>query len=74
MVAYVVMLKGKIDSTIYTVYMSNQAVKTEHGPPKGQGEKRCEIQDGGQENGCDGRLMAKILIMTVQVNLSCLHY
>ena len=30
-------------------------------PPEGCCEKRCEIQGGGQKNGCDGRLMAKIL-------------
>jgi len=37
-------------------------------PQKGHSEKRCEILGGGQ-NGCDGRLMAKILITTIQVNL-----
>jgi len=35
------------------------------GPQEGHCEKRCEIQGGGQ----DGRLMAKILITTIQVNL-----
>ena len=28
---------------------NSQAVKKECGPQKGQGEKRCEIQGGGQE-------------------------
>ena len=28
---------------------NSQAVKIECGPQKGQGEKRCEIQGGGQE-------------------------
>jgi len=33
-------------------------------PQKGHCEKRCEIQGGGQEmHGCDGRLIAKFLIM-----------
>ena len=57
------------------VYLNqnSQAVKKECGPQKGQDEKRCEIQGGGQEmDGCDGRLMAKILITTIQVNLRCL--
>jgi len=31
--------------------------------------KSSEIQGGGQKNGCDGSLMAKILIMTIQVNI-----
>jgi len=34
-------------------------------PQKGHSEKRCEIQG-------DGRLMAKFLITTIQVNLCCL--
>ena len=34
------------------------------GPQKGYGEKRWQPR-----NGCDGRLMAKILIMTIQVNV-----
>ena len=34
------------------------------GPQKGYGEKRCERP----RNGCDGRLMVKILITTIQVN------
>ena len=33
-------------------------------------KKRCEIQSGDQEmHGCDGRLKAKFLIMTIRVNL-----
>ena len=32
-----------------------------------QGEKRCEIQGGGQEMA----VMAKILMLTIQVNLCC---
>ena len=31
-------------------------------------KKRCEIEGGGQEMAGDGRLMVKILIMTIQVN------
>ena len=39
------------------------------GPQKGYGEKRCEIQGGGQEMAVMvRRLMVKILITTVQVN------
>ena len=36
---------------IYTVYLiqNSQAVKKDCGPEKGYGEKRCEIQGGGQE-------------------------
>ena len=45
-----------------------QAVKIECGPQKGYGEKRCEIQSGGQEI-ADDRLMVKILITTIQVTL-----
>ena len=37
----------------FTVYIylnqNSQAVKKECGPQKGQDEKRCEIQGGGQE-------------------------
>ena len=32
-------------------------------------KKGCEIKSGGQEWLCDDRLMAKILITTIQVNL-----
>ena len=52
----------------YYLIQNSQAVKKQCGPQKGYGEKRCEIQVGGQEIGCDGRLMVKILIMTIQVN------
>jgi len=38
------------------------------GPQEGHCEKRCEIQGGGQEWLC-GRLIAKILITTIQVDL-----
>ena len=41
---------------------------------KGLCERTCKIQSGGQEIGCDSRLMAKILIATIQVNLCCLLY
>ena len=37
---------------MYKLYISkpnSQAVKKECGPQKGQDEKRCEIQGGGQE-------------------------
>ena len=37
-------------------------------PQKGYGEKRCEIPRWRPRNGCDGRLMVKILITTIQVN------
>ena len=54
------------------IYISNpkhpSCKKKVCGPQKGYGEKRCEIQGGGPRNGCDGRLMVKILIMTIQVN------
>ena len=32
-----------------TINQNSQAVKKECGPQKGQGEKRCEIQSGGQD-------------------------
>ena len=37
--------------TIKYIYLiqNSQAVKNECGPEKGYGEKRCEIQGGGQE-------------------------
>ena len=39
------------------------------GPQKGYGEKRCEIQGGGQEMAVMVySLMVKILITTIQVN------
>ena len=44
---------------------NSQAVKKECDPQKGYGEKRCEIQGGGQEMA----VMVKILITTIQVNL-----
>ena len=34
---------------IYYLIQNSQAVKNECGPQKGYGEKRCEIQGGGQE-------------------------
>ena len=34
---------------IYYLIQNSQAVKKECGPEKGYGEKRCEIQGGGQE-------------------------
>ena len=44
------------------------------GPQKGYGEKRCEIQGGGQEMAVMvGRLMVKSLIMTIQVNFVKRH-
>ena len=33
----------------YYLNQNSQAVKKECGPQKGQDEKRCEIQGGGQE-------------------------
>ena len=33
----------------YNLIQNSQAVKKEYGPQKGYGEKRCEIQGGGQE-------------------------
>ena len=33
----------------YYLIQNSQAVKKECGPEKGYGEKRCEIQGGGQE-------------------------
>ena len=34
---------------IYNLIKNSQAVKKRCGPQKGHGEKRCEIQGGGQE-------------------------
>ena len=38
-----------IHDTLWYLNQNIQAVKKECGPQKGQGEKRCEIQGGGQE-------------------------
>jgi len=44
-----------------------QLLKKVCGPQEDHCEKGCEIQGGGQErNGCDGRLIAKLLITTIQ--------
>ena len=39
----------KLSLCIYYLIQNSQAVKKECGPEKGYGEKRCEIQGGGQE-------------------------
>ena len=36
-------------SVIINLIQNSQAVKKQCGPQKGYGEKRCEIQGGGQE-------------------------
>jgi len=52
------------------LYKNSQAVKKKCAAPKSLGKKRCEIKDGGQEIvNCDNSSMAKILIMTIQMNL-----
>ena len=38
-----------IGQVIINLIQNSQAVKKVCGPQKGYGEKRCEIQDGGQE-------------------------
>ena len=59
--------------THYNLNQNSQAVIKECGSQKGQGEKRCKSKVVAKKlNGCDGRLMANILIMTIQVNLHCL--
>ena len=40
---------GKLSHCIYYLIQNSQAVKKVCGPQKGYGEKRCEIQSGGQE-------------------------
>ena len=40
---------GLIIVYIYYLIQNSQAVKKQCGPQKGYGEKRCEIQGGGQE-------------------------
>ena len=41
---------SRVPKYIYIYLIQNsQAVKKECGPEKGYGEKRCEIQGGGQE-------------------------
>ena len=51
---------------IYIYLIQNsQAVKKVCGAQKGYGEKRCEIQGGGQEMAV---MVVKILITTIQVN------
>ena len=53
----------------FYLIQNSQAVKKVCGPQKGYGEKRCEIQGGGQEMAVMvARLMVKILITTIQVN------
>ena len=42
-------LKRKYIFDIIYLIQNSQAVKKECGPQKGYGEKRCEIQGGGQE-------------------------
>ena len=39
----------KTSQVIYYLIQNSQAVKKVCGPQKGYGEKRCEIQGGGQE-------------------------
>ena len=39
----------KSDLCHYNLIQNSQAVKKVCGPQKGYGEKRCEIQGGGQE-------------------------
>ena len=39
----------KFDRVKEYLIQNSQAVKNECGPQKGYGEKRCEIQGGGQE-------------------------
>ena len=46
------LFKGLHSSTcVVNIYLiqNSQAVKKQCGPQKGYGEKRCEIQGGGQE-------------------------
>ena len=57
--------------TVFT-YISNPKLpncKKGVWPPKGQDEKKMSNPRWRPRNGCDGRLMVKILIMTIQVNL-----
>ena len=46
-------IRSCVNNTVYYVHFyliqNSQAVKKECGPEKGYGEKRCEIQGGGQE-------------------------
>ena len=61
-------LRVGLTVTVYLI-QNSQAVKKVCGPQKGYGEKRCEIQGGGQEMAVMvGWLMVKILITTIQVN------
>ena len=61
---------ARSSSCQYNLIQNSQAVKKECGPQKGYGEKICEIQPRWRpRNGCDGSLMVKILITTIQVNL-----
>ena len=39
----------RVSGDIYNLIQNSQAVKKVCGPQKGYGEKRCEIQGGGQE-------------------------
>ena len=50
---------------------NNQAVKKSVAPKKARMKKDVKSKVAAR-NGCDGRLMAKILITTIQVNLHCL--
>ena len=39
----------RVTAVLEYLIQNSQAVKKECGPEKGYGEKRCEIQGGGQE-------------------------
>ena len=43
------MFNMKISVVKFNLIQNSQAVKKVCGPQKGYGEKRCEIQGGGQE-------------------------
>ena len=61
---------------IYIQSKNRQAVKKCAAPKKAIGKKDVKSKVAAK-NGCDGRLIAKILITTIQLNLCCLstfHY
>ena len=47
--SYILYVGGIYISVINNLIQNSQAVKKVCGPQKGYGEKRCEIQGGGQE-------------------------
>jgi len=66
-------LKLLQDQKLLFQVLYNPAVKRVCSPKKAIVKKDVKSKVAAR-NGCDGRLIAKILIMTIQVNLVCDHH